>query len=167
MALSRIFLLFAFLLLFFSQPLHAQALQGIFLEAGGAAPHYSLNYTRRLFATEKAAGYLRAGGGIWGEDLAIPVGAAFLLGGSNHHPEITLALTPYSKGLRFWNRDDSDLLLDLVLGLGYRYQPASGSAFVAAGLFPYLLLDPTQDTFSEEKAELRFRGGLSIGWFFN
>ena len=159
-----------FLLLHCSQPLNAQAEhpvpQGIFLEAGGAAPYYSLNYTRQLFAAEKVSGHFRIGGAVWGKGLAMPVGASLLLGGGEHHPELTLTLTPYSEGLRFWNRDDSDLLLDLVLGLGYRYQPASGPFFVAAGLFPYLHFDPTPAMLSEEQAELRLRVGLSVGWYF-
>ncbi|MCB9036595.1 MAG: hypothetical protein H6557_08260 [Lewinellaceae bacterium] len=56
--------------------------------------------------------------------------------------------------------------LDFVLGLGYRYQPASGSFFAAAGLFPYLHLDPTPAELSEEQAKLRLRLGLSVGWYF-
>ncbi|MCB0584625.1 MAG: hypothetical protein KDD06_04770 [Phaeodactylibacter sp.] len=152
-----------FLFVFQSQPLSAQ---GAFLEAGGAAPYYSLNYTHRIFAAEKWSGYIRAGTGIWGGRLATPIGGTLLLGGGSHHPEITLAFTPYSEGLRFWDRDASDLFLDMALGLGYRYQPVSGSAFVAAGLFPFLRLDPTTETLSEEKAELRVRGGVSVGWFF-
>ena len=163
--------LFWFLSLPFCQPLSAQAErpapQGIFLEAGGAAPYYSLNYTRRIFTVEKMSGNLRIGGAVWGKGLAVPVGASLLLGGGDHHPELTLTLTPYSEGLRFWNRDDSDLLLDLVLGVGYRYQPASGAFFVAAGLFPFLHFDPTPAALSEEQAELRFRLGLSVGWYFN
>ncbi|MCB9036594.1 MAG: hypothetical protein H6557_08255 [Lewinellaceae bacterium] len=107
-----------FLFLLFCHPLNAQeerpALQGIFLEAGGVAPYYSLNYTRRIFAAEKASGYIRIGGTAWGKGLAAPLGAVLLLGSGDHHPELTLALTPYSEGLRFWNRDDSDLLLNRV-----------------------------------------------------
>lgn len=162
---THFLLFFAFLL--FTPPLTAQARQGAFLEAGGAAPHYSANYSRRVFAAEKVSGYLRIGAGIWGEKLALPAGFSLLLGNGDHHPELSLAFTPYSEGLRFWDRDESDLFVDLALGLGYRYQPASASAFIAAGLFPYLRLDPTQEALSEERAEFRFRPGLSVGWYFN
>lgn len=140
--------------------------QGIFLEAGGAAPYYSLNYTRRLFAAEKISGYFRIGGSVWGNGVAFPVGASLMLGGGDHHPELSLALTPHFEGQRFWSREDSDLFVDLVLGLGYRYQPASGHFFVAGGLFPYLRFDPTSAALSEKKAELGLRPGGSVGWYF-
>ncbi len=140
--------------------------QGIFLEAGGAAPFYSLNYTTRLFAAEKISGYFRIGGSVWGEGVAFPIGASLVLGTGDHHPELILAFTPHSEGQRFWSRNESDLFLDLALGLGYRYHPASGPFFAAAGLFPYLRFDPTSTALSEKKTELRFRPGGSVGWYF-
>jgi len=167
MASIRLLPIFACLFLQANPPLNAQAPQGLFLEAGGAAPNYSLNYTRRIFAARKISGHIRIGGAVWGNGLAAPLGASLLLGSGDHHPELTLTLTPYSEGLHFWRRDDSDLLLDFVLGLGYRYWPSSGSFFAAAGLFPYLRLDPTPAALSEKGAELRFRLGLSVGWYFN
>lgn len=168
------FTCFSFLLFVFSfpfcRPLIAQAAcpapNGVFLEAGGAAPYYSLSYARCFFAAEKASGHFRIGGSVWGKGLAIPVGASIALGAGAHRPELSLVFTPFSQGLRFWDRDESDLFLDLLLGAGYRYQPVSGSFFVTAGLFPYLRLDPAPAALSEGGAELRLRVGAGAGWFF-
>jgi len=106
----------------FSQTENSQK-QTLFIEAGGTSPYYSLNYAHRILAGEKVTGYLRVGGSAWGNGVAFPGGFSFLWGKNDHHPELTLVMSPYFEGARFWDRDQSDLLLDLVLGLGYRYQP--------------------------------------------
>lgn len=162
--------IFLFFLLFNSYSIFGQtttfAKQTIFAEVGGAAPYYSINYGHRILAGEKVTGYLRFGGSVWGEGVAFPAGISFLWSQSDHHPELTLGMTPHSKGARFWDRDQSDLLLDFVLGLGYRYQPQASSFFIGAGLYPYVRLDPTREEVSEKKADLGMRLGGSVGWLF-
>lgn len=140
--------------------------QTLFVEGGGIAPYYSINYGHRILNNEKVSGYLRLGGSVWPDGVAFPAGLSFLWAKNDHHPELTLAMTPNFEGARFWNRDQSDLLLDLVLGLGYRYQPADASFFLGGGIYPFIRLDPTRDELSEKKADLRIRLGGSIGWLF-
>lgn len=144
----------------------AQSRNGIFLEGGGAVPYYSLNYTRQLFSSEKTKTYARIGGSVWESGVAFPAGFSVLFGGSDHHPTISLLVTPQSEGVRFWDREDSDILLDLIAGLEYRYQPEDKSIFVNIGLYPYLRLDPTTSDISEKEVEFRFRFGGGVGWFF-
>jgi hypothetical protein len=165
---SRLFLMFFFssIFLLLSNPTKAQSKNGIFLEGGGAVSYYSLNYMRQLFASEKTKTYARIGGSVWGSGVAFPVGISLLFGSGDHHPTISLIATPHSQGTRFWSREDSDILLDLVVGLEYRYQPVAKSFFVNAGLYPYLRLDPTSSDLSEKEVEFRFRVGGGIGWFF-
>ncbi|MFK8006933.1 MAG: hypothetical protein AB8H03_11200 [Saprospiraceae bacterium] len=165
---NRFFLMFLFSSIFFllSTSTQAQSKNGIFLEAGGAVSYYSLNYNRQLFSSEKTKTYVRVGGSIWESGVAFPVGISLLFGSGDHHPTISLIATPHSQGTRFWSREDSDILLDLVAGFEYRYQPAGKSFFVNAGLYPYLSLDPTSSDLSEKEVEFRFRMGGGIGWFF-
>ncbi len=165
---NRLFFMFLFSGIFFllSNSTQAQSKNGIFLEGGGAVSYYSLNYTRQLFATEKTKTYARVGGSVWESGVAFPVGVSMLFGSSDHHPTISLIATPHSEGTRFWDREDSDILLDLVAGFEYRYQPVAKSFFVNAGLYPYLRLDPTTSDLSEKEVEFRFRVGGGIGWFF-
>ncbi len=165
---NRLFFMFLFSGIFFllSNSTQAQSKNGIFLEGGGAVSYYSLNYTRQLFATEKTKTYARVGGSVWESGVAFPVGVSMLFGSSDHHPTISFIATPHSEGTRFWDREDSDILLDLVAGFEYRYQPVAKSFFVNAGLYPYLRLDPTSSDISEKEIDFRFRVGGGIGWFF-
>lgn len=138
----------------------------LFVEGGGVTHFYSLNYSKPFFESGKWAGYFRIGAGIWDNTLAIPLGVTLVGSKNAHHPEITLAFGAFSEGLQFWNREESDLMLDLVLGLAYRYQPPGSAYYLSAGGFPYLRLDPTADTLSEKKAKLGFRPGFSVGKLF-
>lgn len=142
------------------------AAKGLFLEGGGLAPYYSLNYTHRLFESENLSGYFRIGAGIWKNNLALPLGITLSAGRGDHHPEITLGVSPYSEGLQFWDREESDLKVDLVLGLAYRYQARGRSFFFSMGIFPFLRLDPTENELSEEEGDFGFRPTLSVGKFF-
>ena len=165
---SRVLLVFFFNLIFLLYPKlsNAQSESGVYLEGGGAVPYYSLNYFREIFSAEKTKVYARVGGSIWESGVAFPVGVSMLFGTGNHHPIITLGATPLSEGFRFWKREDADILLDLVIGMEYRYQPIAKSFFVNIGLFPYLRLDPTVDKISEKETAFNFRLGVGVGWFF-
>ncbi len=165
---KRFFLIFFFSSIFFllSSSTQAQSKNGIFLEGGGAVPYYSVNYTRQLFTSEKTKAYARIGGSVWESGVAFPVGLSLLFGSSDHHPTISFMVTPKSEGTRFWDREESDIFLDIVVGIEYRYQPVGNSFFVNAGLYPYLGLDPTTDNISEAGVDLNFRIGGGVGWFF-
>lgn len=164
MRIQFIVLIFPFLGL---QAASAQsAPSSLFVEGGGVAPYYSLNYSKVLFESESWAGYFRIGAGVWDNILAVPLGLTLVGGKRDYHPELTIALGPFSEGLQFWDREKSDLMLDLVLGLAYRYQPAGSSFHLSAGGFPYLRLDPTEDRFSEKKAKVGIRPGISVGKSF-
>jgi len=165
---NRLFLGFICIGIFFmiSNSIQAQSKNGIFLEGGGGVSYYSLNYTHRLFNSEKTKTYVRAGFSVWESGVAFPVGGSILFGSGDHHPTLTFIATPHSQGVRFWNRDDSDILLDLVVGLEYRYQPKEKSFFLNIGGYPFLRLDPTLNGISEKDTALRFRLGGGIGWFF-
>lgn len=165
---NRLIMIFVFsgFFLLLSNSTQAQSKNGIFLEGGGAVSYYSINYTRQLFEGEKIKTYARVGGSVWESGAAFPVGVSLMFGSSDHHPTISLIATPHSQGARFWSREDSDILLDLVAGFEYRYQPVDKSFFINGGLYPYLRLDPTTNDLSEKEAEFGFRVGGGIGWFF-
>ena len=166
--MHRFLLPFLFGFVFQLLPAQSQEMQAgaIFLEAGGTHPYYALGYQGRLFATKNTTTYLRLGASIWGDGISGSVGASVLMGKGQHHPELILAITPYSEGARFWDRAQSDVKLDLVLGLGYRYQTPDKPFFLSAGAFPYLRLDPTANQLSESPAQLLFRPGVAAGWLF-
>lgn len=154
---------FVLLLLANGYLIRGQSRAAVFLEGGGGTPFYSLNYAHRIFGPETAGTYLRIGAGIWKKQIAFPVGLTILVGKKDHYLEISPILGAYFQGLQFWDRDRSDLLIDLTLGLAYRFQPAKATFFVAAGFFPYLDLDPTSSTISEKQTTLNLRPGLSLG----
>ncbi|PHN05987.1 hypothetical protein CRP01_13525 [Flavilitoribacter nigricans DSM 23189 = NBRC 102662] len=151
----------------FGTPASAQfTTSSVFLEVGGAAPYYSLNYARTVFTGRYWSGQFRVGAGVLEQTLAVPLGFTLLGGRKDHHPELTMAITPVSEGLRFWDRDQSDFKVDLVLGLCYRFQPARGRFHVSVGGFPYIRLDPTPTRLSEKKPSLGFWPGFSVGRLF-
>ena len=137
----------------------------LFFEVGGGTSSYSINYSKRIFAVKKSNAYLRAGVSIWKDQITLPLGLTLITGEGNHHVELTLTLAPISKGLEFWDRDASDIRLDLVFGLGYRYQPAAKAFFISAGIYPHLMIDPTATSISEETSAILLRSGVSLGYF--
>lgn len=139
----------------------------VFVEMGGVAPHYTVNYAQAILNGEKIDGYLQIGGGIWRNTLAVPIGLSLVLAEGPHHPVFTIALSSYSQGLRFWDRDASDLLLDIVLGVAYRYETEGTPFFIGGGLFPFVHLDPTENAISEVQAGLDLRLGIQVGWYFH
>lgn len=138
----------------------------LFMEGGGVAPYYSFNYSHRLLQTTSLQGNLRIGTGVWKDHIAFPLGLSLVAGRSDHRLEFNPALGLHFEGLAFWDQARSDLLLDLVLGIAYRWQPGDSGYFLSLGVFPYLRLDPTRDQLSERAAEAGLRPGLSIGKAF-
>jgi hypothetical protein len=141
---------------------HANSL---FLELGGVTASYSMNYARYIFSGKVANAYFRAGASVWKDQVTLPLGLSLMSGATDHHLELNLVVAPISEGLAFWDRAASDIKIDLVLGLGYRYQPQTKSFFISGGLYPYLTIDPTSTTISEQTSSINFRPGISAGCF--
>ncbi|MCB0631792.1 MAG: hypothetical protein KDD15_18730 [Lewinella sp.] len=139
--------------------------QGIMLEAGGAAPFNSINYFRRLFSMERIDVYGRVGLGIWSRNLALPLGFYLAMGKNTHQGRLTLAAVPHSDSFRFWDREASDIMLDLALGLEYVYQFPNQHFLLSAGAFPYIRLDPAPGL-TVEKSNFGLRPGISLAWIW-
>lgn len=150
-----------------ARPVEAQRtlppMRALFLETGGLSTPYSVNYAGLVFGSESWQTYFNAGLGIWDGSLSLPLGINLLIGRADHLMELRFGFGLYSEGLRFWNRDQSDIFLDLVAGVAYRYQPRGRSFFLSAGCYPYFRLDPTPDRLAGKDVTLKWRPGLCIG----
>ena len=137
---------------------------GIMLEGGGLG-RYSVNYVKCLFKGYGVQGYARIGASFHENEIAMPVGMVFTLFNGSHHPEITLGCTPRSFGYAFWERDESDIGLDFILGIGYRYEPIGKRWFAAIGAYPAYRVDPTPKSCAFTEATLRAQGGISFNYW--
>ena len=136
----------------------------IFFEIAGAAPNYSLNYAKYAWGGNRGAGFFRVGLGIWDNRISVPIGFSIINGGRDNFLELSFMITPFSEGYRFWKRNQSDIKMDLMTGIGYKYQPRTENYFFNLGIFPYVRLDPTPNNISSENVIFRFRPGIGAGF---
>ncbi len=132
---------------------------------GGGLGRYSFNYMRCLFAKNRIQGYMRVGASVYKDQLAVPVGLVLNFLPGDHHPEVSLGVTPMSTGYQFWERDESDIEIDLTLGIGYRYAPLGKRWWGSIGAFPAIRLDPVSVNSSFTTAKIRAQAGVSIGYW--
>ena len=150
-----------------SNVLVAQAMEpiehSILIEYGGGTDHFSINYGRLIFSGPRLSGNVRVGISIWETGVAIPLGLHSLLGHGQHGLFADLILAPVSLGLRFWDRDESDIMMDITLGLGYQYRSRSKNWFAAIGFFPFIRLDPTYQSLTADRTSIGIRPGFRLG----
>jgi len=160
------------------------AKNSVYVELGGNAGLYSLNYGR-IFHQHKrlkisgSAGlsYFRQSSGArsigisdyWTPVLPIEISAFW--GKSRHHLEVGTGMTFYSSRMLIYNPDypptnfQEDILLEAILffRLGYRYQKPEGGFFFRVGYMPGFNLDLSS------RYQARFFplfGGISLGKSF-
>lgn len=139
-----------------ANPAHAQESpeplrkHSVFVELAGNGGYYSFNYDRIMLAKTKWKVSGRVGVMYYSESLgylennkqstyAIPVEVSYLRGGSNHHLELGLGLTPYYERYKDFESSDVNHLGVLpVARLGYRYQRREGGFFFKTGITPAL-----------------------------
>lgn len=133
----------------------------LFFELGGFSKTYSVNFSLQLLKDYDQSSYIRFGGAIEENRWIVPVGFIFIKGNRTHFWEASGGLTFWSEGYQFWDRDRSDLLLNINGGLAYRYQPFRGMYYVSIGFFPFIRLDPSPNGV---EASTGFRPGFSLGY---
>ena len=141
----------------------ASAQHQLFLELGGFSKSYSANLGLQISDNHNSKTYLRVGAAIEQNRLIVPAGIIFLKGSRSHFFEFSTGITFRSDGIRFWNRDRSDIILKINTGFAYRYQPYRGSYFVTFGLYPFGRLDPSPRGLELDRIAFGFQPGFSIG----
>lgn len=166
------FLLCISSLFFISHRTYSQAMEAknaVYLEVGGNAFGYSLNYERIVFQKNKLKLGARIGISLVPENTfygiapypIVPLEMIALLGKSNHHLETGIGVTPYVgysyhdgyPGVAFL---EEKLEAAATFRLGYRYQKPNGGFMARVGIMPFLTSD----------GYLLPWGGISIGKSF-
>ncbi len=137
--------------------------QSVFIELGGLAPDYSLNYEYVFDSERPMRLFLRAGGGISSTKLAAPLGIGFISSDAPHYFQFILGLVPF---IRDYSEDNPDTFVDLAAGVGYRFQQKDARWFVMANMYPKMRLDPTERELSEGDPQFKFSIGIAGGWRF-
>ena len=117
-----------------------RAPQAVYIQIGGSAPLFSINYDRRLSKRVNGIGFA-AGIGYYGESgitiFSIPVSVNYLFGKSNSFLELAAGATYVSAQASLFNSDNSSASLVFYhLNLGYRHQPTRGGFFFRGGISP-------------------------------
>ena len=121
-----------------AQPADGLVRDGAFLEAGGQAIYWSLNYERTRYYASHWATHGRVGLCVFGNEsfdmfLALPVTFSASYGGSSR-AEFGLGLVPFVYVDRYAGGSSSsgDVMLPTIHA-GYRYQHYDGNWFLRAG----------------------------------
>ena len=170
--MKKLFLLLCISIIGFGQTFaqsRTNTISSFYLEVGGAAGLWSLNYDRELWEiNEKFRLNGRAGLGIYSEfngagfpDVIIPISNMVLFGEGTHRVEAGGGITYYNWTLRDALKPDgfsrrSDLLGNLILG--YRFQKSDGRLMFRVSYTPIIIND-------SNKPFEHWAGG-SIGYAF-
>jgi len=122
------------------EPTEREAPNAFYVEGGGPAIFYSVNYERAIsdVAIRVGAGYYASGGTSW---LGVPITVSYLgIGSKKHMFEIGagVAIHHFSDGadsLSLNSGGDETFVLGTVI-LGYRLEPPKGGFMLRAGLAP-------------------------------
>ena len=129
----------------------------LYAELTQGKPFYSLNFDRVLLIGEKVMYSCRFGLAITRDDLYLPVGLNLLVGKRASHLEVSFVCAPYIKNYNTSDRSNEnvDMYLNIIPGIGYRYQCKKNHLFFKLGIAPALLVDiPSKDILSDMEFEL-------------
>lgn len=126
-------------------------------------PEPSINYDHVFSYGKVFTKSYRIGLSIYNDYLALPLGVQFFTGKQAHHFEMSLTLQPYVEKYKqlFTGNNLSDKKMNIMTGVGYRYQQTTAGFFGKIIIGPMLLLDPASDNFW--RMEPSVKGGVSIG----
>jgi hypothetical protein len=112
--------------------------QAVYIQVGGSAPLFSVNYDRRFSKRVNGAGFA-VGLGYYGESgislFSIPASLNYLFGKSNHFIELAAGATYFTAHETFFGSDNQSLVF-YHINAGYRYQPTRGGFFFRGGISP-------------------------------
>jgi hypothetical protein len=133
----------------------------IYLEVGGSAIVYSINYERRI--TDNL--WWRLGASYVPEAIALveivtfPIGISYLIGKDDKHLELGFAVTPTYTNSDFFtdksNRKEHGIIIGPIIG--YRFQPKRLDVIFKLAFTPL---------FTTFEAKFLPFGGLSLGYSF-
>ncbi|WP_276502017.1 hypothetical protein [Terrimonas pollutisoli] len=127
-------------------------------------PVYSINYDRIIRQGEKVDYSVRAGFSLQKDALSFPVSLSVMTGRNEHHPEFSLAVTPYIDRSKY--KDQTDSYIYVNPGIGYRYQKLNGGVFIRVAAGPSIFLDPPSDDFWRMDPKLHAFASAGIGFSF-
>lgn len=138
--------------------LNAQNKNNLFIEAGGSAIVYSINYDRLITDNLSIRGGLSYLKGTFFFDYSFtlfPVSVNYLVGSGDSKLELGAGVTFYSGELKLFGLSGSkdDFLGNFIIG--YRYQPSDGGFIFRAAFTPIY-----------SQNGIHAWGGLSIGTAF-
>lgn len=126
-------------------------------------PEPSINYDHVFSHGAVFTKSYRIGLSVYNNYLALPLGVQFFTGKEAHHFEMSLTFQPYVEKYDqlFAGNNLSDKKMNIMTGVGYRYQKSTAGFFGKIIIGPMLLLDPASDNFW--RMEPSIKGGISIG----
>ena len=145
----------------------AKGQQAIFAEIGGMAPDFSVNYRNTFSQIGNFPLALRAGISITRSVFALPLGLEATSPDAPHHLQVAAGITPFvinNSRVKSNTREDSDAFMDLVVGIGYRYEQKGSRWFAAGMVYPKLRLDPAESNYLELSPEIRLALGIIAGF---
>lgn len=151
----------------------------VFLELGGNAVLYSLNYDRIVLEKPKWKLSGRIGAMYFRErtnyldkdyslDVAVPIELSYLRGKGNHYLEFGLGMTPwYENYISLMETLDGTHIKHIgVVGfsrLGYRYQKRDGGIFFKAGFTPMIQFKDKVYKYNDDISIMEW-AGLAVGY---
>jgi hypothetical protein len=132
----------------------------LFVELGGHAYYYSLNYERG-FSNGLVA---KVGASVLGDMWVVPMTFGKVFGVDNHHLEADggLGLVNYE-----WVKEEDsgrETMLMATVFIGYRYQKPEGQFFFRAGLTPLYRIYGTEP--GDEGNQMITWAGIGVGYAF-
>jgi hypothetical protein len=120
-----------------------RAPQAVYIQVGGSAPLFSINYDRRFAKRVNGAGFA-VGIGYYGESgaslFSIPASINYLFGKSNHFIELAAGATFISAKQTIFG-DSNESTVFFHVNAGYRYQPTKGGFFFRGGISPLFVTE--------------------------
>ncbi len=122
----------------------------LYLEMGGVAGFYSVNYDRILEQKKSGLTSFSVGATYWGKidysdgrtNFGIPVSYNYLIGKNNHHLELGIGITFLYYKFLFQNlyskEEEKGIASSFLLKCGYRYQKPTGGMFYKVTFTPLL-----------------------------
>lgn len=142
----------------------AQKGSQIFLELGGFSRTYTANYSLKVSKKRNSHAYIRIGAALEENRLIAPIGFIYLRGNMDHYLELSTGLSFLSEGYTFWDREESDVFVNIVGGIAYRYQPFRQRYYVSIGLFPNIQWDPDPNSIRSMQFTPGFKPGFTLGY---
>lgn len=140
----------------------------IYVELSSVKPIFSINYDRVIHMGKKVSYSCRLGIFIAKDELYFPIGLNVLAGKKASHFEGSFVCAPYIKHFNAEVRgvEDSDLYLNVIPGIGYRFQHRTFPLFFRLSLGPTFVVDIPSKDLLEVESEFHASAFFALGYSF-